>query len=83
MCQPMSSFFSRVVKTLNPDPDPEISAAFTYAEQHLSTLWLLGKTGAGKSTLIKTLTGDSQIEIGRGFKPCTQTAAQYNFHHQQ
>lgn len=81
MCQPMSSFFSRVVKTLNPAPDPEISAAFTYAEQHLPTLWLLGKTGAGKSTLIKTLTGDSQIEIGRGFKPCTQTAAQYNFPH--
>lgn len=34
-------------------------------------VWLLGKTGAGKSSIISALTGASQAEIGSGFKPCT------------
>lgn len=47
--------------------------------QALPTLWLLGKSGAGKSSLIKALTGDSFIEIGRGFAPCTPYSKFYNF----
>jgi uncharacterized protein (DUF697 family) len=41
-------------------------------------VWLLGKTGAGKTAIIATLTGDARAEIGLGFEPCTRTAAFYD-----
>ncbi|MCC5979598.1 MAG: 50S ribosome-binding GTPase [Salinarimonas sp.] len=41
------------------------------------TLWLLGKTGAGKSSLVRALTGESQV--GDGFAPCTRTAMAYEY----
>lgn len=48
-------------------------------EQPLPTLWLLGKTGAGKSSLIQALTGSSAVEVGNGFSPCTKTSFAYDF----
>ena len=45
----------------------------------LPTLWLLGKTGAGKSSLIQALTGRTDVEIGTGFRPCTQSSRRYDF----
>jgi uncharacterized protein (DUF697 family) len=45
----------------------------------LPILWLLGKTGAGKSTLIRELTGLSLIEIGNGFQPCTMTSQRFDY----
>jgi uncharacterized protein (DUF697 family) len=41
------------------------------------TLWLLGKTGAGKSSLVRALTGEG--EVGSGFAPCTRTANAFDF----
>src|SRR5215468_2555782 len=38
-------------------------------------VWLLGKTGAGKTAIVATLTGDPRAEVGQGFEPCTRTAA--------
>ncbi len=37
-------------------------------------IWLLGKTAAGKSSIVKCVTGASEIEIGNGYRPCTRTA---------
>jgi len=45
----------------------------------LPTLWLLGKTGAGKSSLIQAITGRSDVEIGNGFSPCTRNSQRYDF----
>ena len=45
----------------------------------LPTLWLLGKTGAGKSSLIRHLTGNKSITIGNGFRPCTTSSEAYNY----
>jgi uncharacterized protein (DUF697 family) len=42
-------------------------------------IWLLGKTGAGKSAIVATLTGDSRAAVGEGFEPCTKTARLYDF----
>jgi len=50
-------------------------------EQHrdnLPVLWLLGKTGSGKTSIIQRLTGDSRAQIGNGFEPCTSTAQLYD-----
>jgi uncharacterized protein (DUF697 family)/GTP-binding protein EngB required for normal cell division len=40
-------------------------------------LWLLGKTGAGKSSLVRALTGSAAI--GNGFAPGTTMAALHDF----
>lgn len=73
------SLFDRVKAFVNPPANPDIEPAFTHQSQHLPTLWLVGKTGAGKSSLIQAVTGDSQVEIGNGFRPCTMTSHQYDF----
>lgn len=41
-------------------------------------VWLLGKTGAGKTAIIAALTGDARAEVGAGFEPCTRTARFYD-----
>jgi len=41
-------------------------------------LWLLGKTGAGKSTVVRFLTGLSAAEVGNGFSSCTRTATAFD-----
>ena len=41
-------------------------------------VWLLGKTGAGKTAIVAALTGDPRAEVGQGFEPCTRTAAFYD-----
>lgn len=64
---------------LNSSANSGIESAFAYQNQHLPTLWLLGKTGAGKSSLIHAVTGDDSVAIGNGFQPCTQTSSSYRY----
>ena len=49
------------------------------ARQPLPVLWLAGKTQAGKTSIIRALTGSESAEIGNGFQPCTRTARFYDF----
>lgn len=71
--------FDKLKALINPGKNPDLTAAQAFQRQHLPTLWLLGKTGAGKSSLLQAITGNSAIEIGNGFQPCTLTAASYDF----
>lgn len=48
------------------------------AQASALVVWLLGKTGAGKTAIIAALSGDPRAEIGQGFEPCTRTAAFYD-----
>ncbi|WP_420024092.1 GTPase (plasmid) [Cereibacter azotoformans] len=48
------------------------------ASAPIPTLWLLGRTGAGKSSLVQALTGASAAEVGNGFTSCTRTAVAYD-----
>ena len=41
--------------------------------------WLFGKTGSGKTSVVKYLSGAEAAEIGNGFKPQTRCSAQYDF----
>lgn len=64
---------------LNPNENPDLTQAHEFQRKNLSTLWLLGKTGAGKSSLIQAITKLSSVEVGNGFEPCTMTASAYDF----
>jgi uncharacterized protein (DUF697 family) len=48
------------------------------AQASAPVVWLLGKTGAGKTAIVSALTGDSRAEVGEGFAPCTRTALFYD-----
>ena len=48
------------------------------AQSTALVVWLLGKTGAGKTAIIAALTGDARAEVGLGFEPCTPTAGFYD-----
>jgi len=41
--------------------------------------WLFGKAQAGKTSIIKTLTNQSDIAIGNGFEACTKSSQKYAF----
>lgn len=43
------------------------------------TLWLFGKTGSGKSSLVRLLTGSDEIALGPGFLPTTRQTDLYSF----
>lgn len=49
------------------------------ADRPLPVIWLLGKTGAGKSTLVRALTGLPEVVVGNGFAPCTRASMQFDF----
>lgn len=42
-------------------------------------IWLLGKTGSGKSSIVRLLTQSPAAEIGAGFRPQTTHSSQYDF----
>lgn len=67
----------QIKQFMTPEVNTNLTPAHEYQRTHLPTLWLLGKTGAGKSTLIKEMTNATDIEIGNGFAPCTTTASSY------
>ena len=60
-------------KSVSNTPEPTISPA------PLPVIWLLGKTGAGKSSLVHWLTGLPGAVIGNGFQSCTHTAQNFDF----
>ena len=41
--------------------------------------WLFGKTGSGKSSIVRYITGSTQAEIGNGFQPQTRSSFRYDF----
>ncbi len=45
----------------------------------IPVMWLFGKTGSGKTSIIKDLTGAEEAEIGNGFRPETKFSAEYDF----
>lgn len=42
-------------------------------------VWLIGKVQAGKSSIVRTLTGSTEAEIGTGFEACTKTSRVFDF----
>ncbi len=49
------------------------------AQTPIPVFWLFGKTGSGKSSIVRFLTGATSAEIGNGFRPQTQQSSEYDF----
>src|SRR5262249_50254786 len=54
------------------------AGARSRAQATAPVVWLLGKTGAGKTAIVSMLSGDPRAEVGAGFEPCTRTSAFYD-----
>jgi uncharacterized protein (DUF697 family) len=72
----------RAVWTSLANPRADTRAAETIAasaRRGAAVFWLLGKVQAGKTSIVRALTGLSAAEIGNGFTPCTRTARIFDF----
>jgi uncharacterized protein (DUF697 family) len=74
--------FDWLRRLLAPQIDDEsLKATLSRLRQGLPppVIWLFGKVQAGKTSIIRALTGAERAQIGNGFKPCTRWAARYDF----
>ena len=58
---------------------PEIEAIAATARQNASVVWLIGKVQSGKTSIVRTLTGCSDAEIGSGYAACTRTSRVFDY----
>jgi len=63
---------------VQPEASPDVQLAIEANRQRVPVLWMLGKTGAGKSSIVERLSGDERAVIGNGFEPCTATSMFYD-----
>jgi uncharacterized protein (DUF697 family) len=61
------------------DAEFERERAALLAHAPIPVFGLLGKTGSGKSSIVRYLTGATKAEIGNGFRPQTRIASEYDF----
>lgn len=53
--------------------------AVLLAKTPVPVMWLFGKTGSGKTSIVHYLTGATTAVIGDGFRPQTKTSVRYDF----
>ncbi len=64
------------------DQPPEFSADPKIAGQASTVapvIWLIGKVQAGKSSIVRALTGSTDALVGSGYRACTKTANVFEF----
>ncbi len=57
-------------------PDEKVAEL---ASKTAPVIWLIGKVQSGKSSIVRALTDATAAEVGQGYKPCTRTAALFDF----
>jgi uncharacterized protein (DUF697 family) len=61
------------------DPDASSAPISESARQLAPLVWLIGKVQSGKTSIVRALTGASDVEIGAGYRACTKTARIFDF----
>lgn len=61
------------------DDDYESEVERLRAKAPIPSLWLFGKTGSGKSSVVQYLTGAEAATVGTGFRPETRTSRRFDF----
>jgi uncharacterized protein (DUF697 family) len=78
----VESLWLRLWQRIAPQVDPRrIDDILDEARRSLPTpvVWMLGKVQQGKTSILRTLTGHTEAEIGKGFRPCTRTSRVYAY----
>ncbi len=57
-------------------PDEKVASL---ASQAAPVIWLIGKVQSGKTSIVRALTEATAAEVGQGYRPCTRTAALFDF----
>lgn len=63
-------------RNLEEPTDPSIAEQ---ARAIAPVIWLIGKVQAGKSSIIRALTGSTEAQIGSGIRACTRTSRIFEF----
>lgn len=75
-----SSFWKEVEEKATTQCDPRAEDSIRRRAAAIApVVWLLGKTGSGKSSIVAALTGDARATVGTGFKPCTTSSLLYEW----
>ena len=61
------------------DLDASSAPVSDRARRLAPVVWLVGKVQSGKTSIVRTLTGASDAEIGAGYRACTRTARIFDF----
>lgn len=75
------SIESQQKNRLGAEPSGELENEIESVRKRVAvpTLWLFGKTGSGKSSIVRRLTGSMEATIGEGFRPETKFSRRYDF----
>lgn len=74
------SLYRKIADALFATPDKVSETSIRAEAQRLApVVWLVGKTGAGKSSIVGVLTGNERAKVGNGFAPCTITAHVFDY----
>jgi len=74
----MWNLFGRIFKKMDDSEYLDRRSALL-SDAPIPTIWLFGKTGSGKTSIIRYLTGAQHAEIGNGFRPQTKHSQLYSF----
>ncbi|MEZ6091892.1 MAG: GTPase [Pirellulaceae bacterium] len=76
----MKSFWQKWQREVpQSDSDYEKQVAQLRAHAPIPVMWMFGKTGSGKSSIIHSLTGADEAIIGEGYRPETKTSRRFDF----
>ena len=75
----MTLFWDRIWTSIKSEREGVAEVPSAAAEPLLPAIWLVGKAGSGKSSIIKAMTGDGDIAIGNGYEPCTSETCEIRF----
>ncbi len=64
---------------MTPDRSAPSETVVDESRRLAPVVWLIGKVQAGKTSIVRTLTGASDAEIGAGFRACTKAARLFEF----
>lgn len=66
--------------SVNSGPADDVLACDRLPERApVPLIWMLGKTGSGKSSIIQYITGADAAEVGNGYRPQTKLSREFHF----